>query len=150
MIGHEDHQRRDEERLGSLNGSIVEYSLHMQETYRKKEASLPDTVARAGDLAVGRCWPYPDMYRVCVVTRVDVRGWPERLVDGAGIRYALDAPERRGFTVMPENVLVIAQHRLEHPAREIAALYSESHHCGLGQPQALIDELYGRFGKGAA
>jgi hypothetical protein len=148
VIGREEDQRKNEESVGKLTGSIVEHTLEMQDLYRGREDELRDIVTRAGDLAIGRCWPYPDMYRVCVVTRVNFRGWPSRLEDGAGIRYARDARKRRGITVMPENVLVIPRDRLARPAREIAALYAESRHCGVGQPQHLIDELYSRFEKG--
>lgn len=151
MIGHERDQEKNERAVGKLSTSLREHEAEMIGLYREREQEADRPMcARIGDLAIARCWPYPDMYRICVVTRVDAEGYPTHLRDGAGTRYADDAREKRGATIMPEQIFLVPRERLAVPAREIAAKYWETHFAGIGQPQHLIDnDLKPYFQEGA-
>jgi hypothetical protein len=141
VIGHEGDQRKNEEAVGKLGNSLVQWELESIERYREQERAINRPIrARVGDLAIARCWPYPDMYRACYVTRVDEDGQPTHLRDGAGIRYATNARERKDVTIMPEKCLIMPRERLNVSAREIAARHWESRFFGLDL-QAIVDRI---------
>ena len=145
MIGREADQAKNEEAVGKLGASLREHEARMIALYREQETALPDTLARVGDLAIARCQPCPDMYRILIVTRIDGEGRPTHLRDGKGTRYADDAREKRGVAIMPEQIVVLPRRFLAVPAREIAAEYADSHFCGVGGVQAIVDGRLRRF-----
>lgn len=124
--------------------NLVAAELGRIERCREQEAEIDRPMcARVGDLAIGRCPPYYDMYRVCHVTRVDGEGYPTHLKDGAGIRYGANAWEKRGVGIMPETALIVPRECLSAPAREIAAEHRESHFCGT--LQGVVDRAVGPY-----
>lgn len=149
MIGGEQEQKKNEVAVRKLVGNMVEWERERIESYRAQENQMPPPRARVGDLAIARCWPYPDMYRICYVSRVDDRGWPTHLRDGAGTRYADNACETTGVTIMPETCMIVSRERLAVPAREIAAEHRESHFCGVDL-QAIVDHVVSRHLKVAS
>jgi hypothetical protein len=134
VIGHEADQRKHEEAVRKAADSTREWTLHMIERYREQERELRDMRARVGDLVIARCWPYPDMYRACYVTRVDGRGWPTHLRDGKGIRYG---PKAR---TMPEQCLIVPREKLSVPPRDIAVEHRDAHFCGVDL-QAIVGRI---------
>ena len=140
VIGHEADQRKNEEAVQQIASSTASHTLEMIEHYREQEDKANGLRCHIGDLAVARCWPYLDMYRVCVVTRVDDEGYATHLRDGAGIRYAHNARETKKATIMPEHVFIVPRERLSVPARKIAARYREAHFAGISGAQGVMDK----------
>ena len=94
----------DLERAGGIVRAAEEAAM---KRFAEEARGHPPGTARVGDLAIANCWPYPDTWTICVVTRVDGARQPTHMRDGAGIRYADNASERTSATIMPRYAWVV-------------------------------------------
>jgi hypothetical protein len=133
---NEEAQGWDLKRAGGIVRAAKEAALERFEEEARRHGS--PARARVGDLAIANCWPYPDSWRICVVTRVDSDGIPTHMRDGAGIRYS-DEPTAKGATIMPQYTWIVSRERLAVRAREIAAENGGARFAGVGGARAVFD-----------
>lgn len=105
----------------------------------------PPGTAKVGDLAIANCWPYPETWIICVVTRVDETGQPTHMRDGAGTRYADNARGGTGATIMPEYTWTVSRDVLTVPARSIAEENAGTRFGGVGGAHAVFERAVARY-----
>ena len=108
-------------------GYMAEHRERCRRRMKEEADAAQETTCGTGDLVIANCWPYPDDWSVCYVTRVDFRGVPVRMVDGSGTVYD---DHLEGATIMPKYMWKIPRASLRTPAREIAEASAHGNYNG--------------------